>query len=89
MAKRRRKLSKVHEKRISTSLKELELILAKINDIDDDDIRYEYAESFAPVKLLISDISAQYKDIGFTDDSDTLYGIYQAALLKFKNEYEI
>ena len=48
MPKKRRKLSKEHEKSISIALKEIELILAKINDINDDDIRGEYAISFAP-----------------------------------------
>ena len=39
MAKRRRKLSKDYEKEISKSTRDVELILAKINDINEDDIR--------------------------------------------------
>ena len=89
MAKRRRKLSKEFEKLISTSQKEIELILAKINDIYDDDIRGEYAFSFAPVKALIDNISSEYKDIGYTVNSDTKFSNYQLKLNTFKNEYEI
>ena len=57
MAKRRRKLSKEYEKLISISNKDIELILAKINDIYDDDIRGEYAIAFAPIKNTLSKIT--------------------------------
>ena len=89
MKKKRRKLSKDFEKKIASSLKALELILAKINDIDDDDIRGEYAIAFAPIKSMISNISSEYKQYGFLDTSDSLYSNYSLALDKFKEEYEI
>ena len=54
MPRKRRKLSKEHEKSISIAQKEIELILAKINDINDDDIRTEYAISFAPLMSPLS-----------------------------------
>ena len=85
----RRKLSKDYEKKISSSLKELELILAKINDIDEDDIREEYSISFAPIKAIITKISSSYKEVGFTDESDQLFEEYLKLLNNFKSEYEI
>ena len=89
MAKKRRKLSKEHEKNISIALKEIELILAKINDINDDDIRGEYAISFAPVKLTLDNIRTDYSNIGFNEDSLQMYAKYLSLLAKFKEEYEI
>ncbi len=89
MAAKRRKLSKDFEKKINSALKELELILAKINDIDDDDIRGEYAIAFAPIKSMISIISSDYKKYGFTENSDSLYLDYSLSIDKFKLEYEI
>ena len=89
MKKKRRKLSKDFEKKIASSLKEMELILAKINDIDDDDIRGEYAIAFAPIKSMINIISSEYIQYGFLDTSEGLYLNYFSALGKFKDEYEI
>ena len=89
MPKKRRKLSKEHEKSISIALKEIELILAKINDISDDDIRGEYAISFAPVKLTLDKIRTEYDDIGFNEDSLLMYSSYLSLLARFKDEYEI
>ncbi len=89
MPKKRRKLSKEHEKNISIALKEIELILAKINDISDDDIRGEYAISFAPVKLSLDKISMDYTNVGFNEDSVKMYSSYLSLLAKFKDEYEI
>ena len=89
MPKKRRKLSKDHEKSISIALKEIELILAKIHDINDDDIRGEYAISFAPVKLTLDKIRLDYTNIGFNEDSVAMYSSYLTLLDKFKEEYEI
>jgi len=41
MAKKRRKLNKEFEKEIYSSKKNVELVLAKIYDIDDEDIQKE------------------------------------------------
>ena len=89
MAKRRRKLSKEFEKLIAIANKDIELIIAKINDIYDDDIRGEYAIAFAPIKSTLSKIKAIYSEIGFTEDSDHMYSCYLDSINKFKNEYEI
>ncbi len=89
MAKRRRKLSKDYEKLVSKSQKEVELIIAKINDIDDDDIREEYSIAFASVKSKLDYIRTTYDSIGYNDDSDTLTKLYDHALKQFIQEYEI
>ena len=89
MKKKRRKLSKDFEKKVASSLKEIELILAKINDIDDDVIRGEYAIAFAPIKLMINNISSEYTQYGFIETSDNSYSNFSTALDTFKDEYEI
>ena len=89
MAKRRRKLSKDHEKLISSAMKEIELLLAKINDIHDDDIREEYTFAFTTIKIVVDKMTREYKELGYTEDSDQLYSHYLKALKDFTNEYEI
>ena len=86
---RRRKLSKEYEQQILTSQKDVELILAKINDIDDDDIRVEYTVAFAPIKTRLDKIHSQYKQLGYTDQSDLMYNQYLESIEFFKKEYEI
>ncbi len=49
MPKKRRKLNKDFEKQIYTSKKNVELVLAKIYDIDDEDIQKEYMTAFNDV----------------------------------------
>ena len=46
MSKKRRKLNKDFEKKIYSSKKNVELVLAKIYDIDDEDIQKEYMSAF-------------------------------------------
>ena len=89
MAKRRRKLSSDHEKQLIKSSQEVELILAKIYDINEDDIREEYIEAFALAKMLLDNLKKEYKLIGYTDQSDSLLEQYSLALNKFKSEFEI
>ena len=46
MTKKRRKLNKDFERKIYSSKKNVELVLAKIYDIDDEDIQKEYMSAF-------------------------------------------
>ena len=46
MAKKRRKLNKDFERKIYSSKKNVELVLAKIYDIDDENIQKEYMSAF-------------------------------------------
>ena len=89
MAPRRRKLSKDFERKVSLSQKEIELILAKINDIIEDDIREEYSLSFAPIKIIIDKINSHYIQTGYTEDSEKNFSLYLKYLKKFKSDYEI
>ncbi len=89
MPKRRRKLSKDYERQISIAAKEVELLQAKINDIDEDDIREEYMTAFSIVKGRYMYISSTYDKVGFNEDSDTLLALYKESIKSFTSEYEI
>ena len=51
MPKKRRKLNQDMEKEISSAKKTVELIVAKINDIDEEDIQVEYRQAFQKIIL--------------------------------------
>ena len=89
MAKKRRKLNKDFEKKIYSSKKNVELVLAKIYDIDDEDIQKEYMSAFNEVVSLYNGLRGDYDDQGFTDKSDELLMSYEKAFNLFESEFEI
>ena len=89
MAKKRRKLNKEFEKKIHSSKKNVELVLAKIFDISDEDIQKEYMSAFNNVVSLYDELKKDYEDLGFRDYSEELYRSYEVALNVFGSEFEI
>ncbi len=89
MAKKRRKLNKDFEKRIYSSKKNVELVLAKIYDIDDEDIQKEYMTAFNGVVGLYDQLKGDYELLGFHDNSEDLLKIYKNAFHLFESEFEI
>ncbi len=89
MAKKRRKLNKDFEKRIYSSKKNVELVLAKIYDIDDEDIQKEYISSFNNVVYLYDELKENYDQKGFNDNSEELLTSYKNAFIRFESEFEI
>ena len=89
MAKKRRKLNKDFEKKIYSSKKDVELVLAKIYDIDDEDIQKEYMNAFNQVVFLYDELSQNYDELGFHDDSEELMTNYKNAFNLFESEFEI
>ena len=89
MAKKRRKLNKDFERKIYSSKKNVELVLAKIYDIDDEDIQKEYMSAFNGVVQLYDEIKANYEDQGFNDISEQLLTNYKYAFNLFESEFEI
>ena len=89
MAKKRRKLNKDFEKKIYSSKKNVELVLAKIFDIDDEDIQKEYVTAFNEVVYLYDQLNEDYENEGFNDKSDELLKKYKVALNLFESEFEI
>ena len=89
MAKKRRKLNKDFEKKIYSSKKNVELVLAKIYDIDDEDIQKEYMSAFNGVVNLYDELKQDYEQIGFTDNSEMFLCNYKKAFKLFESEFEI
>ena len=89
MAKKRRKLNKDFEKKIYSSKKNVELVLAKIYDIDDEDIQNEYMSAFKKVVYLYDEMKDDYEKNGFHEYSDELAINYKNAFNLFEKEFEI
>ena len=89
MAKKRRKLNKDFEKKIYSSKKNVELVLAKIYDIDDEDIQKEYITAFNKVVNLYDQLNEDYEQKGFNDNSDEFFQNYKIAFNLFESEFEI
>ena len=89
MPKKRRKLNKDFEKKIYTSKKNVELVLAKIYDIDDEDIQKEYMSAFNEVVYTYDQLKNDYELIGFNDNSKNLIASYNKAFSLFEAEFEI
>ena len=89
MPKKRRKLNRDFEKKIYSSKKNVELVLAKIYDIDDEDIQKEYMSAFNIVVYLYEELKKDYEEIGFNDNSDELFTKYKNAFELFESEFEI
>ena len=89
MAKKRRKLNKDFEKIIYSSKKNVELVLAKIYDIDDEDIQKEYMGAFNGVVCLYDLLKEDYEQKGFNDNSQELLNKYHNAFNLFESEFEI
>ena len=89
MAKKRRKLNKDFEKKIHSSKKNVELVLAKIYDIDDEDIQKDYINAFNCVVNLYDVLKAEYELVGFSDNSEELLENYKNAFNLFESEFEI
>ena len=89
MIKKRRKLNKDFEKEIYTSKKNVELVLAKIYDINDEDIQKEYMNAFNEVVYTYDQLKNDYELIGFNDNSKNLIAEYNKAFSLFMAEFEI
>ena len=89
MAKKRRKLNKDFEKEIYSSKKNVELILAKIYDIDDEDIQKEYMSAFNKVVYFYEELKEDYEKQGFNNNSEKFLENYNNAFNNFESEFEI
>ena len=89
MAKKRRKLNKDFEKKIYSEKKNVELVLAKIFDIDDEDIQKEYMSAFNEVVYLYDVLKEAYDQEGFNENSEKYLTNYKNSFNLFESEFEI
>ena len=69
--------------------KNVELVLAKIYDIDDEEIQKEYMSAFNKVVYLYDELKEDYEKQGFSDNSEELLKSYKNAFNLFESEFEI
>ncbi len=89
MPKKRRKLNKDFEKKINSSKKNVELVLAKIFDIDDEEIQKEYMSAFNGVVNLYDELKEDYEKKGFNENSEVIMRNYDKSFILFESEFEI
>ena len=73
----------IHQKKI------VELVLAKIYDIDDEDIQKEYMSAFNKVVYLYDELKEDYERQGYSDNSEELLSSYKNAFNLFESEFDI
>ena len=69
--------------------KNVELVLAKIYDIDDEDIQKEYMSAFNRVVYFYDELKINYEEEGFHDNSEEMLTNYKNAFNLFESEFEI
>ena len=89
MPKKRRKLNKDFEKKIYSSKKKVELVLAKIYDINDEDIQKEYMSAFNEIVYLYEKLKEDYEQQGYNNNSEEFLNNYKNAFNHFESEFEI
>ena len=63
--------------------------MAKIYDIDDEDIQKEYMSAFNDVVSLYDELKNDYEQKGFNEDSEKILTRYKNAFNLFESEFEI
>ena len=63
--------------------------MAKIYDINDEDIQKEYMSAFNEVVYLYEELKEDYEQQGYNDNSDIFLKNYKNALNLFESEFEI
>ena len=69
--------------------KNVELVLAKFYDINEEDIQKEYMHGFNNVVNSYDLLKSDYESSGFTENSDNLIENYNQAFSLFESEFEI
>lgn len=86
--KKRRKLSSEHDKKIVLLKRDVELFIAKIGDIRDDELREEFKAGYRPVVNVWAFLRSEYDTNGFTEELLNGFERYDQELEKFNSDYE-
>lgn len=89
MPKKRRKLSKEMEAEMAAAKRKIELIMALIHDIRDDDIQGEYLEAFGQIRSAVVNLVAKYTTDGFCEETEGLLALYKGLIVEFEEEFEL
>ena len=89
MPRKRRKLSKEMEAEMAAAKRKIELIMALIHDIRDDDIQGEYLEAFGKIRSAVVNLVAKYTTDGFCEETEGLLALYKGLIVEFEEEFEL
>ena len=89
MPKKRRKLSKEMEAEMAAAKRKIELNMALIHDIRDEDIQGEYLEAFAQIRSAVVNLVAKYTTDGFCEETEGLLALYKGLIVQFEEEFEL
>ncbi|QNI94223.1 hypothetical protein SynA15127_01142 [Synechococcus sp. A15-127] len=89
MPRKRRKLSKEMEAEMAAAKRKIELIMALIHDIRDDDIQGEYLEAFGQIRSAVVNLVAKYTTDGFCEETEGLLALYKGLIVEFEEEFEL
>ena len=89
MPRKRRKLSKEMESEMAAAKRKIELIMALIHDIRDDDIQGEYLEAFGQIRSAVVNLVAKYTTDGFCEETEGLLALYKGLIVEFEEEFEL
>jgi len=89
MPKKRRKLSKEMEAEMAAAKRKIELNMALIHDIRDDDIQGEYLEAFGQIRSAVVNLVAKYTTDGFCEETEGLLALYKGLIVEFEEEFEL
>ena len=89
MPRKRRKLSKEMEAEMAAAKRKIELLMALIHDIRDDDIQGEYLEAFGQIRSAVVNLVAKYTTDGFCEETEGLLALYKGLIVEFEEEFEL
>ena len=89
MPKKRRKLSKEMEAEMAAAKRKIELNMALIYDIRDEDIQGEYLEAFGQIRSAVVNLVAKYTTDGFCEETEGLLALYKGLIVEFEEEFEL
>ena len=89
MPRKRRKLSKDMEAEIAAAQRKVELVMAMIYDIADEETQGEYLSGFEQINAAASHLSESYGLKGFCEETEGTLALYKGLLERFEQEYEL
>ena len=89
MPKKRRKLNKEMEAEMAAAKRKIELNMALIHDIRDEDIQGEYLEAFGQIRSAVVNLVAKYTTDGFCEETEGLLALYKGLIVEFEEEFEL
>lgn len=89
MPRKRRKLSKEMEADIAAAQRKVELVMAMIHDIADEDTQGEYLAGFGQISAVAAHLAESYQLNGFCEETEGALALYRGLLERFEEEYEL